>query len=159
MKMEGEIISREHIKPSSPTPLEQRTHKLSLLDQIVPPIYVPLVLYYPNLENTPMDPDFISHTTQILKQSLSSTLTRFYPLAGRIKDKLSIDCNDEGLPFVVTKFNTRLSDFLKNPDAQACRGHIPSPLTWAEPGPGSNVALIQVNFFEWRRSCWFTVLA
>ncbi|KAL2232216.1 vinorine synthase [Sesamum indicum] len=148
MKTEGEIISREHIKPSSPTPLEQRTYKLSLLDQIVPPIYVPLVLYYPNLENTPKDPDFISQTTQILRQSLSATLTRFYPLAGRIKDKLSIDCNDEGVPFVVTKFNTRLSDFLKNPDSQVCRGHIPSPLTWAEPGPGSNVALIQVNFFD-----------
>ncbi|GFP86940.1 salutaridinol 7-o-acetyltransferase [Phtheirospermum japonicum] len=149
MKMEFEIISKENIKPSSPTPHDQKTHKLSLLDQIVPPIYVPLVLYYPNLENTsPQNPESISQTTQILKKSLSSTLTNFYPLAGRIKDKLSIDCNDEGVPFTVAAFETSLSDFLENPDPETCRAHIPSQLTWAEPGPGSNVAMIQVNYFK-----------
>ncbi|PWA86866.1 HXXXD-type acyl-transferase family protein [Artemisia annua] len=30
----------------------------------------------------------------LLKDSLSKTLTSFYPLAGTIKDDLSIDCND-----------------------------------------------------------------
>ncbi|KAK6131381.1 hypothetical protein DH2020_034866 [Rehmannia glutinosa] len=146
--MEFEMISKEHIKPSSPTPHDQKIHKLSLLDQIVPPIYVPLVLYYPNLENKPKNADFISQTTQILKQSLSETLTRFYPLAGRIKDSLSIDCNDEGILFVVAKFETNLSDFLKNPDPETCRAHIPSQLSWAEPGPGSDVAMIQLNYFN-----------
>ncbi|KAL3638952.1 hypothetical protein CASFOL_016859 [Castilleja foliolosa] len=146
MKMEFEIISKENIKPSSPTPHHQKTHKLSLLDQIVPPIYVPLVLYYPNLENkSPQNPKSI---TQTLKNSLSSTLTHFYPLAGRIKDKLSIDCNDEGVPFTVATFETNLSDFLKYPDPETCRAHIPTQLTWAEPGPRSNVAMIQVNYFK-----------
>ncbi|KAI3464704.1 hypothetical protein Pfo_021367 [Paulownia fortunei] len=148
MKMEGEIISREYIKPSSRTPHDQRTHKLSLLDQIVPPIYVPLVLYFPNLENIPKNAEFTPQTTQILKQSLSATLTRFYPFAGRVKDSFSIDCNDEGVLFVVAKFDGNLSDFLKNPDPQACRGHIPSELTWTEPGPGAHVAMIQVNYFD-----------
>ncbi|PIN02019.1 Salutaridinol 7-O-acetyltransferase [Handroanthus impetiginosus] len=148
MKMEVEIISKDHIKPSSPTPHHLKTHKLSLLDQIVPPIYVPLVLYYPNLDHKPKNADFISQTTQILKQSLSSTLSRFYPLAGRVRDSLSIDCNDEGVLFVVTKFPYHLLDFLKKPDPATCRDHIPSELTWAEPGPGSNVAVIQVNYFD-----------
>ncbi|KAL7155628.1 hypothetical protein ABFS83_03G088900 [Erythranthe nasuta] len=147
MKMEGEIISSENIKPSSPTPHDSKIHNYSLLDQIVPPIFVPFVLYYPNLDNIIRD-DFVSRTTQILKQSLSTTLSLFYPLAGRIKDTLSIDCNDEGILLVVVKFKENLSDFLKKPDPKACRAHIPNQLTWAEPGPGSHVAMLQVNYFE-----------
>ncbi|KAL3845391.1 hypothetical protein ACJIZ3_002794 [Penstemon smallii] len=148
--MESEIISKENIKPSSPTPPHLKTYNLSLLDQIVPPIFVPLVLYFPAPENASRnassDP-FISQTIQILKQSLSSTLTRYYPLAGRIKDNFSIDCNDEGVPFVVTKFKGNLSDFLKNPDPAECRSHIPCVLSWTEPGPGTHIATIQVNYF------------
>ncbi|KAL8514963.1 hypothetical protein ACS0TY_013882 [Phlomoides rotata] len=141
MKMEGEIVSKECIKPSSPTPENKKTYKLSLFDQIVPPIYVPLVLYFPN-------PDLnTSAISETLKQSLSSTLSLFYPLAGRVKDTLSIDCNDQGIPFTVAKFHYNLPDFLLKPDPQASRAHIPSQLTWAEPGPGSNVAMIQLNFF------------
>lgn len=144
-----EIVSKEFIKPSSPTPDHNKILKLSLLDQIVPPIYAPLVLYYPNLENKPNNAhDFISQTTQTLKQSLSQTLTRFYPLAGRLKDALSIDCNDEGVLFVVAKIDTNLSGFLEKPDPQACRTHIPTQLSWSEPGPGSHVAMIQLNYFS-----------
>ena len=45
-KMEVEIISSESIKPSSPTPKHLKTHKLSLLDQFIPSIYIPMVLFY-----------------------------------------------------------------------------------------------------------------
>lgn len=149
MKMEGEIISRENMIPSSPTSPEKRIHKLSLFDQITAPVFAPMVLYYPNLKNIPtnVNADFISQTTQHLKQSLSQTLTRFYPLAGRIRDALSVDCNDQGVPFVVAKFDTNLSDFLENPDPLACRAHLPAQENMIEPGPGSNVAAIQVNYF------------
>ena len=37
--------------------------------------------------------------SSLLKKSLSDVLVRFSPLAGRIKDKSSIDCNDEGVEF------------------------------------------------------------
>ncbi|XP_047940528.1 stemmadenine O-acetyltransferase-like [Salvia hispanica] len=40
------IISDEMIKPSSPTPIHLRNLKLSVLDQISPPIYVPLIFFY-----------------------------------------------------------------------------------------------------------------
>lgn len=149
------IVSRQNIKPSSPTPHHKRIHKLSLLDQIAEPIYVSLVSYYPNLDqdNTTNqnadDQSFISETVQTLKQSLSATLTSFYPLAGRIltKESLSIDCNDQGVRFVVVRFDYSLSDFLKKPDPQACRGHLPSQLVWLEPGPETHLAMVQVNLF------------
>ncbi|KAL7145313.1 hypothetical protein ABFS83_07G073300 [Erythranthe nasuta] len=140
MKMEGEIISRENIKPCSATPLSKRIHSLSLLDQIVAPFHVPLVLYYPN--------QIVDEsTTQILKHSLSTILSLFYPFAGRILDALTIDCNDEGALFIVAKFNENLSDFLKSPDPEACGAHIPGQITMSEPSPGSHVAMIQVNYF------------
>ncbi|KAJ0781433.1 putative salutaridinol 7-O-acetyltransferase [Helianthus annuus] len=44
------IISREIIKPSSPTPSHHRSYNLSQLDQCIPHIYMPLILFYPNNE-------------------------------------------------------------------------------------------------------------
>lgn len=44
--MQLRIISKEVIKPSSPTPHHLKTHKLSLLDQLAPDIYLPIVLFY-----------------------------------------------------------------------------------------------------------------
>ncbi|KAF9588560.1 hypothetical protein IFM89_013412 [Coptis chinensis] len=41
-----EVISKETIKPSSPTLFHLRTFKLSLIDQYAFPVYVPLVLFY-----------------------------------------------------------------------------------------------------------------
>lgn len=61
MKMEVEIISKEKIKPSSPTPSHLRTFKLSLLDQLIPAPYAPVILFYP-------------HPTVLMK-SCSSTLS------------------------------------------------------------------------------------
>ncbi|CAA0831153.1 HXXXD-type acyl-transferase family protein [Striga hermonthica] len=145
MKMEWEIVSKEIIKPSSPTPHDKKLHNLSLLDQIVPPFFVPMVFYYPNLDNPPKSSESI---TQALKQSLSKTLSRFYPLAGRIRDQFSIDCNDEGVPFVVTRFHKNLTDFLRNPELSADRAHVPGLPNWDEPGPGAEVAMFQVNHYE-----------
>ncbi|KAK4854349.1 hypothetical protein QYF36_022638 [Acer negundo] len=52
----------------------------------------------------------------MLKKSLSHTLTRFYPLAGKIKDDLSIECNEEGAYYVETGVNCCLDEFLNQPD-------------------------------------------
>ncbi|KAE8123970.1 hypothetical protein FH972_018883 [Carpinus fangiana] len=43
--MNVEIISKEIIKPSSPTPHHLRTHKLSFLDQFPPTTYIPIILF------------------------------------------------------------------------------------------------------------------
>ncbi|MED6215902.1 hypothetical protein PIB30_002590 [Stylosanthes scabra] len=91
-ELEVEIFSREDIKPSSPTPSHLRTFKHSILDQVNPFHYAPVVVFY-----TSHNPSEFPKRLELLKQSLSEILTNFYPLGGKIKDKFSIDCNDEGM--------------------------------------------------------------
>ncbi|XP_071724911.1 epi-neemfruitin B 7-O-acetyltransferse L7AT-like [Rutidosis leptorrhynchoides] len=109
--MKVDIISRETIKPSSPTPNHLRTYKLSLLDQFTREIYVSLLLFY-----APPKKLDSNHISKCLKSSLSKTLTRFYPYAGRIKDGNSIECNDEGVVFFEAQVDKSLSaHVLKQP--------------------------------------------
>ncbi|KAL3825727.1 hypothetical protein ACJIZ3_021756 [Penstemon smallii] len=78
-----EIISEENIKPSSPTPEHLRMYEVLFLDQLYPNIYMPF-------------------------QSLSKTLTRFYPLAGKVKDSRHIDCDDDRVYYIEAKIKHRL---------------------------------------------------
>ncbi|KAE8704231.1 Pre-rRNA-processing protein TSR1 isoform 1 [Hibiscus syriacus] len=121
MVMEVEIVSKELVKPSSPTPHHLRTHLLSFLDQFLPSIYVPMVLFYMNQETGIPSADIIadnSRRAQLLKESLSETLTLFYPFAGRIEEHhLSVDCNDEGAYYVKARVNSRLREFLELTDS------------------------------------------
>ncbi|KAI3938207.1 hypothetical protein MKW92_023083, partial [Papaver armeniacum] len=45
--MKVEVVSRETLKPSSPTTHYLKSFNLSLLDQLSPPFHVPLIIYYP----------------------------------------------------------------------------------------------------------------
>ncbi|KAM7271903.1 hypothetical protein ACFE04_031117 [Oxalis oulophora] len=98
-EMKVEIVTKETVKPSTPTPPSLKTYNLSLLDQFVPDCYVSILLFYPaNFDKGNEKIDNISHC---LKSSLSEALTRFYPFAGRVNDcNTSIDCNDEGAIFI-----------------------------------------------------------
>ncbi|XVF49688.1 hypothetical protein PTKIN_Ptkin04bG0033200 [Pterospermum kingtungense] len=110
MELKVQFISRETIKPSSPTPHHLRTHKLSLLDQQAPPVYVPILLFYsPTTDISP------TKKSCLLKNSLSKTLTYFYPFAGRIKDCYTIDCNDEGATYIEAQIDSDMSVVLKEP--------------------------------------------
>lgn len=106
MEVKLEVLGREVIKPSSPAPHDRL--QLSLVDYSVPAIYVSPVFFYKSLPGE--SPDIISGT---LKTSLSKTLSRFYPLAGRIEG-VSINCNDEGAIFTEARTDLTLSDFLRN---------------------------------------------
>ncbi|KAE8680362.1 Pre-rRNA-processing protein TSR1 isoform 1 [Hibiscus syriacus] len=142
MVTEVEIVSKELIKPSSPTPHHLRTHLLSFLDQFLPSIYVPIVLFYMNQETSIPPADIIPRRARLLKESLSETLTLFYPFAGRIEDHhLSVDCNDEGAYYVEARVNRPLGEFLKLTDSS----YVPQllPATSA----GGYVAMIQVTSF------------
>ncbi|KAK3211956.1 hypothetical protein Dsin_016662 [Dipteronia sinensis] len=88
--MEVSIISREIIKPSSTTPNHLRTQKLSHLDQMNIDTFISIIFFY---DKAP------KHCDQ-LKTSLSQTLSHYYPLAGQVKDHLSVDCNEYGVTFV-----------------------------------------------------------
>ncbi|KAG7547483.1 Transferase [Arabidopsis suecica] len=118
--MKIETIGKEIIKPSSQTPNDLRTLQLSIYDHILPPVYTVAFLFY-----TKNDLISREHTSHKLKTSLSETLTKFYPLAGRING-VTIDCNDEGAIFVDARVNNcSLSDFFKCPDFLALQQLLP----------------------------------
>ncbi|CAL1380087.1 unnamed protein product [Linum trigynum] len=104
-----EITSAESVKPSSPTPDHLRAHNLTILDQTAPHAYVPLCLFFPRRRASSYDQDSFAET---LRDSLSNTLSVYYPLAGRYKDAFSVDCNDAGAHFVRARVGCHLSDAL-----------------------------------------------
>ncbi|KAK6148120.1 hypothetical protein DH2020_019032 [Rehmannia glutinosa] len=120
-----EIISKEMIRPSSPTPHHRITNlKLSFLDQIAPPVYVPLIFFYqndePDLKNTNH-----AQKSQLVKQSLSKILTEFHPVAGRIQENSLVDCNDAGAEFIEARVHTRLTQIIKEPKMEELKQFLP----------------------------------
>ncbi|OMO81441.1 Transferase [Corchorus olitorius] len=113
MDLEVEVVSREIVQPSSPTPDRLRSYQFSFLDQVAHPIYNPLVMFYQKICDTEANKIKISNQ---LKHSISKALTYFYPLAGRMtSDHLSINCNDEGILFLEARVKCQLSDVINNP--------------------------------------------
>ena len=108
MKVEIEVISEETIKPSFPTPQHLHHYQLSFLDQLQPLIFMPMVIFYPKQSDANLSN--IEQSDRI-KKSLSDALTRFHMLAGRVKDNLYIDCNDEGVHYVEAKAKCKLLNF------------------------------------------------
>ncbi|XP_028076316.1 vinorine synthase-like [Camellia sinensis] len=157
MDIEVEVISRETIQPSPPTPHHLRTHKLSSRDQRSTFLHMPVVFFYApstihatfgggGRDNGHKYDDVFHEISQRLKVSLSETLTHFYPLAGRLKNNLSVDCNDEGIDFFEARVinNCGVSDILERPSIQ---GMV--PLAPPQPTDYNNapVSSVQVNFF------------
>ena len=116
--MEVQRLCTKLIKPSIPTPPHLRTLKLSPIDQLKYPIKAAILLYYSADGSTGSTEEVERRRMDRLETSLSETLTRFYPLAGRyIKDGNWVDCNDEGVEFFVAKVKgCRLSEFLSRRD-------------------------------------------
>ncbi|XP_030479117.1 stemmadenine O-acetyltransferase-like [Cannabis sativa] len=144
MNIEVEQISNELIKPSYPTPKNLGRYKLSLLDQSSPKFYDPLLFYYKMKSTTTIIPAII------LKRSLSTILTHYYPLAGRLeKHGQFINCNDEGVLFVEAQAKGQLSQVMSNPIAQELNMFCPLISRHDE---GDNVHQIlfgvQLNMFE-----------
>ncbi|KAL5578558.1 hypothetical protein UlMin_020257 [Ulmus minor] len=136
-----EIIRRETIKPSSPTPPFLKSFKLSLFDQFSPAIYGPLVFFYP--KNDVVTSEQRSHQ---LKKSLSKTLTLFYPLNGRLIDK-TIDCDDEGAQYFEAKFKGHLSTFQEQPDPETLKRFLPAESS--SPTAGTRpLLLVQATLFD-----------
>ncbi|CAI0455877.1 unnamed protein product [Linum tenue] len=116
------VSSTETIKPSSPTPAKLATFKLSLIDNHVPPIYVPFIFFFPAPRNRGSNSIAGEKKFETLKSSLAQALTRFYPLAGRLSKIGDINgagsvpvvhCNDEGLPFSSATVDLSMAQFLR----------------------------------------------
>ncbi|XP_015894412.3 acyltransferase Pun1 [Ziziphus jujuba] len=141
-----ETISRETIRPFSPTPPEKRLYNLSFLDHFNPSIYVPIVYFYTN-QSSDIGSINSSNISNQLKKSLSKALALYYPFAGRIKDRVSIDCNDDGVVFVETRIKCKLSEVLENPKEEILELLFADRLQWKDWSSNSFLA-IQISFFE-----------
>ncbi|KAJ0672723.1 putative vinorine synthase [Helianthus annuus] len=149
--IEIKVISREHIKPWYPTPEKLRYYKLSFFDQIEAPIYHPLMFFYQghNNNNRKSIEDVILERSNHLKQSLSETLTRMHPFAGKLASELHVDCNDVGVYYVETRVDDQLNNLLKEPDNKFLKRLIPIVDSVPnQPLVGCYVSMVQVNFFN-----------
>ena len=119
-----QVSSTTTIKPSIPTHQRNRPNlKLSLLDQIYPPVYNSCVIFYTITSST--GTPSLSNT---LRKSLSETLVDLYPFAGRVRENSYIDCGDQGACFVEAQADCELSDFFRKPDLDSLRQFVPVPL-------------------------------
>ncbi|CAH1417481.1 unnamed protein product [Lactuca virosa] len=145
------VMSVQYVKPDKPTPHTLQSYKLSALDQVNAPSYVPFIFFYPNNVNgnTIVNIDnLVTERSKLLRDSLSETLTRFYPFAGKYINDNHIECNDEGVYYVETRYDSFLSSFLAKPDYKLLQGLLPIPPNLKEPTRGYFLSLIQVNFFS-----------
>ncbi|KAJ8532180.1 hypothetical protein K7X08_012103 [Anisodus acutangulus] len=147
-KLETQIQIRKTIKPSVPTPNHLRSLKLSLFDQLAPPVYSPLLFHY--LPSSEWNRAKNTERCDKLEKSLAETLAKFYPLAGRYrKDDFSIQCNDEGVEYVETKVNVDLAEFIREePEVEFLENLLPWRVPPRTDLSSSPLLGIQVNKFN-----------
>lgn len=147
--VEISIISRDTIKPSldSSSLHHLNPFKLSIVDQLTPATYMPLILFYPIT-----DPESSFNLPEILtrlKSSLSETLTLYYPFSGRAKNNIYIHGFDTGIPFLEARVNCRMLEFLKLQENELLNQFVPLHPLCKETGDDSLLPMIafQVNVF------------
>lgn len=138
-----QIISHHLIKPSLPTPSHLQNLPIPFLDQRLPPTTVPFIFYYQNHKIN-------SNQLNLLKRSLSDILTLFYPLAGRyLKERFSIRCNDQGVPYSEAVVNVELSYILERRfQVHELNRLIPDDKQILEESDTSPQIAIQINIFK-----------
>ncbi|KAL7209333.1 hypothetical protein ACSBR1_030961 [Camellia fascicularis] len=140
------VTSRQTIKPSNPTPQHLCQLKLSFLDQIQQPHFVPFIYFYASSNSGLNKATNDRRRSEKLKESLSQTLSWFYPLAGRVKDNIFFDCNDEGVPFFEAQVQSSLDHVVGQSNSN-------SPHNCLFPYPdfddaGDLLLAVQLNFFD-----------
>ncbi|CAI9264072.1 unnamed protein product [Lactuca saligna] len=139
MAFNVEITATHIIKPSSSTHDHLKTHDLSLLDQLSPSVYPPIIFFY--------DPKPNSNLAPRLKTSLSRVLSSFYPYAGRVNGDVFVDCNDAGIPYSEATVDCSLSYVLQQYDLNLMKQFV--PLTEESENPDHTIPLlVQVNYFK-----------
>nr|A0A2H5AIZ1.1 RecName: Full=Hydroxycinnamoyltransferase [Narcissus pseudonarcissus]AUG71940.1 hydroxycinnamoyltransferase [Narcissus pseudonarcissus] len=96
------------VRPSQPTPSQRLWN--SNLDLVVPRFHTPSVYFYRRPGNAS---DFFD--ARVLKEALGRALVPFYPMAGRLArdedGRVEIDCNGEGVRFVVAETDSAIDEF------------------------------------------------
>lgn len=143
--MNIDIVSTQFIKPSSATPSHLKKFRLSFLDQCMPAHFYPLIFYYYYDETSNITQSTMRFR---LKSSLSDALTQFYPLAGRMEGQSFVDCNDQGVKYLETRVDSRLSDIIEFPQVAVLDQLIPYNLSDACMLKAEEQLAIQVNLFK-----------
>nr|Q94FT4.1 RecName: Full=Salutaridinol 7-O-acetyltransferase; Short=salAT [Papaver somniferum]AAK73661.1 salutaridinol 7-O-acetyltransferase [Papaver somniferum]AKJ85665.1 SAT salutaridinol 7-O-acetyltransferase [synthetic construct] len=142
-----EVISKETIKPTTPTPSQLKNFNLSLLDQCFPLYYyVPIILFYPATAANSTGSSNHHDDLDLLKSSLSKTLVHFYPMAGRMIDNILVDCHDQGINFYKVKIRGKMCEFMSQPDVPLSQ-LLPSEVVSASV-PKEALVIVQVNMFD-----------
>ncbi|XP_016447861.1 acyltransferase Pun1-like [Nicotiana tabacum] len=124
-------VSEKIIKPFSATPSPLRHYKLSLIDQLMSTMYIPIAFFYRRpLEHKIINKSSKLEVSQTLEKSLSKTLSSYYPFAGKLKDNLSIECNDMGAKFLNVELNCSMSEVVNLPDTGPEYLAFPKNLPW-----------------------------
>ncbi|KAM3374349.1 acyltransferase Pun1-like [Capsicum galapagoense] len=123
-------IFQKIIKPFTPTPSTQRWHKLSFIDQSLTHFYIPLVFFYPQNQVSAM-PNGPIQLSKLLSNSLSKTLTFYYPWAGSLKDNDTIECDDSGAEFLEVQINSPMDKVAYHPDSNVKDLTFPKGVPWA----------------------------
>jgi shikimate O-hydroxycinnamoyltransferase len=105
--MRIEVRESTMVRPAEETPARRLWN--SNVDLVVPSFHTPSVYFYrPN-----GSPNFFDAET--VKAALSRVLVAFYPMAGRLArdedGRIEIDCNAEGVLFVVAETGAAVDDF------------------------------------------------
>ncbi|XP_047328054.1 stemmadenine O-acetyltransferase-like [Impatiens glandulifera] len=146
MALKINILSNEFVRPSSPTKDVFKKYQISSLDQIIPPISIPVILYYSHDESSPTTQHDMSSR---LRESLSDTLTLFYPLAGRLnKGDNSVDCNDMGVRYIEAKVDSLIMDVIGCDEAIVIDQLIPPMNKIPSEVDEEELFVIQVNYFN-----------
>ncbi|KAI3739127.1 hypothetical protein L2E82_29521 [Cichorium intybus] len=146
------IVSRDIIKPSSPTPSHLKTYNLPLFDTLAVNAYMPIVAFYPSssiYQNS-------HEKTLDLKNSLSHILEQYYPYAGRLAKSLPthVDCSDEGVTFIEAHNDNPLSDFLQHSEHEDLDQLFPDDMIWLKSNHKGDIngttapLFVQVNHFS-----------
>lgn len=152
--MKIDVVSKELIRPSSPTPTHLRDFELSFIDERIPHSYTPLILYYK------FDGDASNiQRSEKLKTSLSDALVEFYPLAGRMNSQALLECNDLGVLYVEANADAvMLDDVVKSMDSEMLDEFVPFKnnglVSSAQPMLAVQVSfyfesLVTLNSFKW----------
>ncbi|KAK3420670.1 hypothetical protein EUGRSUZ_G01529 [Eucalyptus grandis] len=129
--MKVEIQWKKLVKPSVPTPSDQRKWKLTSIDELQMPNYVGVIFYYrDNAGNPGVD---ISQRLHQMEEYIEDD------------DGCFIDCNDLGVEFVHAKVDGQIDQLLHrdpNMDLLEYLSQFPNNLV------GNPLVVIQVNTFE-----------
>ncbi|KAL1548080.1 shikimate O-hydroxycinnamoyltransferase [Salvia divinorum] len=142
-----QLISKEVMVPSPDHTFKNL--KLSYIDRSLPSIYIPLIFFYNADEPSGLNASNHTQISQILKHSLLATLPSFYPLAGKLKHGMYVDCNDgaAGFEFVEAKVHAQLKTALQGSTVNDMRLLLPLHCTTFDHA-GRPLLVVQVTFFD-----------